>query len=115
MTGNEYQTEVMRTAVSADLPIALKGAAILEGVMGLCGESGECLELVKKRLFQGHKLDKRHLALELGDVAWYLAYAAHALGYDLETIMRMNVDKLWNRYPEGFDPKRSQKRQEGDI
>lgn len=85
------------------------------GVMGLCGESGECVDMVKKYRFQGHELDKAHLAKELGDVAWYLAVTAHAIGYDLETVLQMNVDKLRNRYPNGFEKERSLHRQEGDV
>jgi NTP pyrophosphatase (non-canonical NTP hydrolase) len=87
----------------------------LNGVLGLAGESGECVDLMKKHLFQGHTLDKEHLAKELGDVAWYVAVTAYAIGYDLETILQMNVDKLWRRYPEGFDSHRSQHRAVGDI
>jgi NTP pyrophosphatase (non-canonical NTP hydrolase) len=98
-----------------NLPIMLKGAGILNGVMGLAGESGECVDLLKKSLFQGHPLDKEHMAKELGDVAWYLAVSAYGIGYDLETIFQMNVDKLRERYPDGFDPERSQHRKPGDV
>lgn len=52
---------------------------------------------------------------KLGDVAWYLAVTAHAIGYDLETVLQMNVDKLRNRYPNGFEKERSLHRQEGDV
>ena len=88
---------------------------LLQGVLGLSGESGECTDLLKKALFQGHTLDKRHFALELGDVAWYLALCADAIGYDLETIFQMNIDKLKARYPDGFDSELSQHRKENDI
>lgn len=103
MTINEYQKEALRTAngMSGEFPM------ILNGVLGLGGESGECLDLVKKCLFQGHGLDKEHLAEELGDVAWYLAISAYALGMDLESILQGNVDKLRKRYPDGFDAERS--------
>jgi NTP pyrophosphatase (non-canonical NTP hydrolase) len=43
----------------------------------------------------------------LGDVAWYLAVSAHAIGWKLEDIFEKNIEKLENRYPEGFDPERS--------
>ena len=46
---------------------------ILEnGLMGLCGEAGEAMDILKKFLFQGHELDMKHLAKEFGDVVWYL-------------------------------------------
>jgi NTP pyrophosphatase (non-canonical NTP hydrolase) len=88
---------------------------LINGVLGLCGESGEVADIVKKATFQGHELDVAHIAKELGDVAWYLAVAANSIGYDLETIMQMNIDKLKKRYPEGFDSERSQHREKGDI
>lgn len=88
---------------------------ILNGVLGLGGESGECEDLVKKYLFQGHDLDKERLAKELGDVAWYLAITARGIGYTLEDILRMNLEKRQARYPNGFDPERSLHREPGDI
>lgn len=103
MTINEYQKEALRTASGTNKEYPL----ILNGVLGLGGESGECLDIVKKHLFQGHELDKEHLAEELGDVAWYLAVSAHAIGMDLESILQGNVDKLRKRYPDGFDKERS--------
>lgn len=129
MTGNEYQKAALRTAsltgngkkVSPLVEILLeRGYPVgklmaLNGVLGMGGESGECEDIVKKHLFQGHELDKEHLAKELGDVAWYLAVTAHGIGYDLDTIFQMNKDKLMERYPDGFDAQRSQHRKEGDI
>lgn len=110
MTINEYQKETLRTAgTNQQHPL------MLNGVMGLAGESGECVDLVKKHLFQGHALNAEHLAKELGDVAWYLAVTAHAIGYDLETVLQMNVDKLRNRYPNGFDAEKSLHRAAGDV
>lgn len=84
---------------------------LINGVMGLCGESGEVIDLVKKHLAQGHPLDKEKIAKELGDVAWYLAETAYAIGYPLEEILQMNIDKLKIRYPDGFDPEKSMNRE----
>lgn len=111
LTPNNYQQEALRTASGMNPQYPM----FLNGVLGLAGESGECVDMVKKFLFQGHELDKEHLAKELGDVAWYLAVTAHAIGYDLETILRMNVEKLRARYPDGFDPDKSQHRKDGDV
>lgn len=111
MTINEYQQRAM-----ASLNPELKGRDVLiNSVMGLCGESGEAIDIVKKWLAQGHLLDKAHLASELGDVAWYLAEAATALGLDLEDILQANLDKLERRYPEGFSTEKSVSREKGDI
>jgi NTP pyrophosphatase (non-canonical NTP hydrolase) len=110
MTGNEYQSLALRTA-NGLAPEQL----LTNGVMGMCGEAGECVDMMKKHLFQGHDLDKEHLAKELGDVSWYVAITAHALGYDLDKIFEMNIEKLKARYPEGFDAERSLHRKEGDV
>lgn len=113
MTINEYQKAAMRTA--SGVSAASKENLLLNGVMGLNGESGEAIDIVKKAMFHGHDLEKEHLAKELGDVAWYLAVTAEALGYDLESILQMNVDKLRTRYPDGFSKKRSKFRKKDDI
>lgn len=111
MTPNDYQRAALRTAPSELSPDRL----LLNGLTGLNGEAGECIDILKKHLFQGHTLDAEHMAKELGDVAWYLAVSAKAIGYDLETIMQMNVDKLKARYPDGFDTEHSLHRQKDDI
>ena len=112
MTINEYQKLALRTEKGSRTD---EYPRLLNGLMGLCGEAGEALDELKKHLFQDHWLDKTHIAKELGDVAWYLAVSADALGFDLETIFQMNVDKLRARYPEGFDAERSMNRAEGDV
>ena len=111
MTPNDYQQAALRT-VPGDLP---PERLLLNGLMGLNGEAGEAIDILKKHLFQGHELDTEHMAKELGDVAWYLAVSAQALGFDLETILQMNVEKLKVRYPHGFDAGHSQHRSSGDI
>mgnify|MGYP004569651079 CR=1 FL=1 len=77
-----------------------KSEILINSVMGLCGESGEAIDIVKKWMAQGHELDKEHLAKELGDIAWYLAEAATALDMSLEDIFQANIDKLKMRYPD---------------
>jgi len=110
MTGHEYQQAALRTAFSKEdnLPYNL----LINGVMGMCGESGECIDLVKKFMFQGHELDREALAKEIGDCLWYCAVTAHAIGYNLDTIMQMNVNKLMKRYPNGFEAEKSVHREE---
>ena len=75
--------------------------------MGLNGEAGEAIEIVKKYEFQGHKLDTRKLIEELGDALWYIAECAEALGYSLEDIAEFNLNKLNERYPNGYSDERS--------
>ena len=111
MTVNEYQ----RLAMSTLNPALDRKEVLINSVMGLCGESGEAIDIVKKWLAQGHELDKVRLAKELGDVAWYLAEAATALDIPLEEIFQGNLDKLKKRYPEGFDARKSMTRLSGDL
>ena len=110
MTINEYQELAMRT-VNTELD---KKDMLINSVMGLCGESGEAIDIVKKWFAHGHELDKEHLAKELGDIAWYLAEAAFALDMNLDDIFNANIEKLKKRYPEGFETKRSIERLDED-
>lgn len=110
MTGNEYQAAALRTA-GTDSYMDL----LINGVMGLNGEAGECIDIVKKHLFQKHDLDKKKLMKELGDVAWYLAITSYALGYMLDEVLEANIKKLKARYPDGFDSQKSVHRAEGDV
>ena len=80
---------------------------LINGALGLSGESGEVADHIKKHIFQGHELDREFLAKELGDICWYIAVAAQASGYPLEDVMRGNVEKLRKRYPNGFEEDRS--------
>lgn len=106
LTANDYQNQAMKTLN----PSLSKRDVLINGVMGLCGEAGEAIDLVKKHLHQGHPLDKDKLVKELGDIAWYLAETAYALDFPLEIVLRKNLEKLKNRYPDGFDESRSQNR-----
>jgi len=108
---NEYQELAMTTLN----PKLSKKEVLINSVMGLCGEAGEAIDIVKKWMAQGHELDKEHLAKELGDIAWYLAEAATALDIPLENILQANINKLKQRYPNGFEEKRSLVRLKGDL
>jgi NTP pyrophosphatase (non-canonical NTP hydrolase) len=105
MDFNEYQKLAMTTASDTS-----KQNLILNGVMGLCGEAGECIDIVKKHMFQGHELNREKLIDEASDCFWYLAAVATGLGITLEEIALYNVEKLKKRYPEGFDADKSQNR-----
>lgn len=110
MNFNEYQNAAMRTANKLNNVDLLMNAAL-----GICGEGGEVADMVKKSAFQGHSLNVTHVAKELGDVLWYLAIGARAIGIDFDEIARMNVEKLKKRYPDGFESELSIHRKEGDI
>ena len=111
MEANEYQ----RLAMTTLNPELEKRDVLINSVMGLRGEAGEAIDIVKKWMAHGHELDRDHLAKELGDIAWYLAEAATALDLSLEDILQENLEKLRKRYPQGFDSNRSQTRLQGDL
>ena len=106
ITANDYQRAAMRTAGDDE------ESYLLNGVMGLCGEAGEVIDLVKKHLHQGHELDPVKIAEELGDVLWYCALIAEAVGATLSEDMTRNIDKLKERFPDGFSKERSINRKE---
>lgn len=85
---------------------------LLEAVMGLNGEAGECQEIVKKAMFHGHELDIESLLLEAGDVLWYLTELCNELGVSMEAIAKLNLNKLYGRYPAGFSHQASRERTE---
>lgn len=111
MTIREYQ-ELAMTTLNPKLD---KKDILINGVMGLCGESGEAIDIVKKWLAQGHELDRDHLVQELGDIAWYLAETATALDVSLEEVLQRNIDKLKKRFPGGFDAQKSRHRDRHDM
>ena len=91
---------------------------LLTASVGLSGEVGEFNDIVKKLIFQGKEVDddtKKHLKSELGDICWYMAQALIALDSSWEEIFDINVGKLSERYPGGFDALKSASRKVGDI
>lgn len=85
---------------------------LLCACLGLAGETGEFVDLVKKILFHGHPQDTTTLAKELGDILWYIAETASALGLSLDDLATANIEKLKKRYPEGFSTDKSIHREE---
>lgn len=83
--------------------------------LGLAGECGEVVDILKKWHGQGHCLDKKHIILELGDVLFYLAGICYALDTTLSKVAKINIIKICNRYGDKFDSEKSINRKEGDI
>lgn len=101
---NTYQREALKTAVymeDMDIPEDLKNVVgLFYTALGL-GEAGEFQNKVKK-VIRDDKLKlsierREQLVKELGDVLWYVAMAAHELGFQLEDVARSNIDKLSKR------------------
>jgi len=81
---------------------------LLNATLGMVGEAGEFADLVKKVWFQGLPLEgetESKLIEELGDLLWYVAQACTALEVSLSHVMRRNIAKLEERYPNGFVPR----------
>ncbi|MCQ6519836.1 nucleoside triphosphate pyrophosphohydrolase family protein, partial [Bacillus cereus] len=83
--------------------------------------SGEVADIVKKAIFHRHGFDPAHcpgeeegnthkISLELGDILYYISIMSHEMGYTLEDIAQMYIEKLAKRYPDGFSREASQAR-----
>ncbi len=92
----DYRAEVLRAASEP------KNSVL--GSLGLAGEVGEYIEIIKKDVFHDVKPDREKVKKELGDVLWYLVYSADAWDMSIEEIALENVKKLRARYPAGFTP-----------
>ncbi len=102
MNFNEYQSLSTRT-----LPKENRFNNLSNYCMGLCGESGEVTDELKKVIYHGHILDVTKIEKELGDVLHYLSGLASMLDISLEDVARKNIEKLEQRYPNGFSKKDS--------
>ena len=95
MTLNEYQQHALETAIYPD------DSRIVYPTLGLTGEAGEVADKVKKVIRDANKefTDEKKLEIvkEIGDVLWYCATLSRDLGYELEEVAQMNVDKLRSR------------------
>jgi NTP pyrophosphatase (non-canonical NTP hydrolase) len=95
MTLNEYQQKALTTKGYG------AGNNIIYPTLGLTGESGEVADKVKKVLRDNNGEFTDEIKLEIikesGDVLWYLAALADDLGYTLQEVAQMNIDKLTSR------------------
>lgn len=110
MNGNNYQKLASRTINQNLTPAGMEHHAL----HGMVGEIGELHSLYQKK-YQGHEFDKEHAKKELGDLLWFVAEYCTAMGWNLEDVMAANIDKLYKRYPDGFDAEHSLNRAEGDV
>ena len=103
MTGNEYQKLAQRTMQLDNSTEEM----IVNALLGLSGEVGEINDYVKKHKYQGHQLVVDKVLEEVGDVMWYIALLCTALYANMDDVMENNINKLRERYPNGFDSNRS--------
>lgn len=97
---NEYQAFAWGTAI-----YPRKGRNMVYPALGLCGESGEVAEKVKKAIRddKGKITNRRRKEIikEMGDVMWYLAAIASELKMSLEDVAKANIRKLASRASRG--------------
>ncbi len=97
---NEYQNKSKETACYPNV-----GSNFIYPTLGLSGEAGEVADKVKKVLRDKNGIfdmeAKKQLKLELGDVLWYIAQLSTEMGFDLNDIAQINLDKLSSRSQRG--------------
>lgn len=99
----EYRQLVRLTRNNSLSPDEQLGNAAL----GLAGEVGEVVDVIKKHLYQGHGFDKEKVIKELGDVCWYFELLCDILDITRSEVEQLNQQKLLKRYPNGFSTDRS--------
>jgi NTP pyrophosphatase (non-canonical NTP hydrolase) len=117
ITPNEYQHAALRTEFTPDF-LFVEGpdghnrmmARLLHGAIGLCTETGELQDQIKKHLMYKREFDRVNVIEECGDLLWYLALILDAVGGTIEDAMIRNVGKLRKRYPEKFTIERAVER-----
>lgn len=75
--------------------------------MGLGGEAGELIDLLKKVLHHGHDFERHKFVGEVGDVLHYLSGLCTMYDISLEECATMNLHKLGKRYANGFSKEAS--------
>lgn len=108
MNFNEYQNLATRTRNNTTTP----DLELLNYSLGLAGETGEVIEMIKKTVFHGHEINSFEIQKELGDVLWYLSQIARMAGLTLDEIASTNIEKLRKRYPIAFSKEASINRPE---
>ena len=123
MTGSDFLLQAMRTddgnsslrlehllqlckshdLQSSNTELSVDLGGVLNACLGMAGEVGETVDIIKKWIFHEKALDREHLKREIGDVLWYIADICYSFNFDLDEVMQMNIDKHWKRYPNGFN------------
>lgn len=98
MNISEYQKKSLRT-------MKFDETVSTHCCMGLAGEIGEVIDIIKKSIFYKKELDKNKVTEELGDVMFYLVNLATSLNISMVNVLEQNVEKLLKRYPNGFTEK----------
>ena len=107
-----YMRQASRTLNPATkLKLSEQQVRLLNLSLGL-SEVGELQNLIKKMIFHGHEVNVEKLMDEIGDIQWYLFMIMRELGIDPYAVLRQNITKLRERYPNGFSHEDSIKRKD---
>ena len=71
---------------------------LIHMAMGVAGEAGELLDMVKKHVAYDKPLDREKLILELGDIEFYLEGVRQILDIERGEVLAKNIEKLSERY-----------------
>lgn len=95
-----FETHVKRTMNQA----LTEQEHLMVAVLGLSGESGEVADIIKKAIAKQdiNGVNIGHLIEEMGDTLWCLALLASLYGYTLDEVAQRNIQKLNERYPQGW-------------
>lgn len=100
-----YQKKSLRT-------MKIDDSTVQHCCLGISGEAGEVIDLIKKSIYYNKTLDRAKVTEELGDLMFYIVNLASALDIRMDTVLRMNVDKLYERFPNGFSKKEAIERKD---
>lgn len=78
---------------------------LMHGSLGLSGETGECVDMIKKAIIFGKQLDIDNIKEECGDILYYMNVILTAIDSSFEEVMQQNYNKLSKRFPNGFSEK----------
>jgi NTP pyrophosphatase (non-canonical NTP hydrolase) len=107
MNSDTYQNEAVLTDLADYTPVIdrlkeVHTLRLLHAAMGLCTESGEFMDMLKKHILYGKPIDRPNLQEELGDLEWYIALAIDELTTTFGVVFELNINKLRARYPNKF-------------
>ena len=109
----ESNTEIFqreaRRSLRDDLPYEATRSNMC---MGLAGEIGEVIDIMKKHIYQGKELDITDVIEEVGDVLWYIANFCNVNNITMDECMESNIKKLRKRFPNGFTTKDANERKD---
>ena len=110
MDFTQYQKLAQRT-INNNLTHEEKEYHALHGMVGEIGE----LHSIYQKAYQGHKYTSTHIMRELGDLLWFMAEYCTVMGWNFNEVASMNIGKLKERYPDGFEVDHSLHKSKDDV